>query len=370
MSQPMAHVFIVDNNTFPLHLRYQFAGTTAGIKRARYVSLYADIARVRPGDRAYFYLLRQGFYGPFRIASDGQGVWWDRLDPTFLQDRLTLRLIYRVRVVADDVYPLGISEWDALDRYLRDPEHCLWSLVYRKLKGERGCTMIFPWEDDFLLKLIRGRNERQGKALLRCEDDEHLTWNPGTGEIEVLPGSFPEYDSPNPEHISSPEGPVTKVRLASGSETHLQAFLTQNYGRFPESEIVFGPTSTLCWVGNEVACGLGMQKIDLLAINEEQNGSTFRIIELKKAPPNTQSVWQLERYIDWTKRFVLGADSSSIQPILLCRNLKRLSLSRKVANSFREFYATGLALPVKYIECTRREDSDGVRFYEVDYGVE
>ncbi len=85
--------------------------------------------------------------------------------PTFLQDRLTLRLIYRVRVVADDVYPLGISEWDALDRYLRDPEHCLWSLVYRKLKGERGCTMIFPWEDDFLLKLIRGRMSDRAKRF-------------------------------------------------------------------------------------------------------------------------------------------------------------------------------------------------------------
>lgn len=67
---------------------------------------------------------------------------------------------------------------------------------------------------------------------------------------------------------------------------------------------------------------------------------------------------------------MLGADSSNIQPILLCRNLKRLSLSRIIANSFREFNAVGLALPVKYIECTRCEDSDGVRFYEVDYGVE
>ena len=102
IKMPMAHVFIVDDNTFPVHLEYQFAGTTAGPTRQRSTSLYADIARVRPGDRAYFYLLRQGFYGPFKVDPYGQGVWWDRLYPTFLQDRLRLRLIYRVQVINDN----------------------------------------------------------------------------------------------------------------------------------------------------------------------------------------------------------------------------------------------------------------------------
>jgi hypothetical protein len=365
----MAHVFIVDENTFPVHLEYQFAGTTAGLKRLRYVPLYADIARVRPEDRVYFYLLRQGFYGPFRIDPDDQGVWWDKLDPTFLQDKLGRRLIYRVRVVADDVYPLAISEWDALDRYLRDPEHCLWSLVYRKLKGERGCTMIFPWEDDFLLALIKERNERETREPLRCRDGEHLTWDRATGEIRVVSGPFPAYNPGNPDHIGSPEDPLARLRTASGSETHLQAFLTQNYGRFPESDIVFGAESTICWVGNEVACGLGMQKIDLFVINEEQGTRKFRIIELKNDLPDAQMVWQLERYIDWTKRFVPGADSDNIQPALLCRNIRGRRPSRGVIDSFHEFNSAGFALPLEYIECSRSADSDGMTFYRVDYGA-
>lgn len=369
MPQPMAHVFIVDNNTFPVHLEYQFAGTTAGRKRRRHIGLYADIARVRPGDRAYFYLLRQGFYGPFKIDPDDQGVWWDKLDPTFLQDKLGLRLIYRVKVVADNVYPLGVSEWDALDRYLRDPERCLWSLVYRKLKGERGCTMIFPWEDDFLLKLIRDSNEREGRVPLQCREDEHLNWNPDTGEIEVVPGPFPDYDPPDRGHVSLPEDPLSKVRIASGSERHLQAYLTRNYGRFPDSEVVFGPKETIRWVGNEVACGLGMQKMDLFVINGERNSRQFGIMELKKDAPDEQSVWQLERYIDWTKRFVPGADSSNIQPILLCRNLKELPLSRETIASFQDFNEAAFALPLKYVECTRDAGSGGVRFREIEYGV-
>src|SRR4051794_5403011 len=108
MSTQMAHVFIVDADTFPIHLQYQFAGTTAGAKKQRSIGLYADIARVRPNDRAYFYLLNSGFFGPFRIDPDNRGVWWDKLDPTYLQDRLQKRLIYRIKVVADNTYPLGI----------------------------------------------------------------------------------------------------------------------------------------------------------------------------------------------------------------------------------------------------------------------
>src|SRR5256885_12903925 len=104
MPQQMAHVFIVDPATFPVHLKYQFAGTTSGLTKQRSIGLYADIARVRPGDRAYFYLLNQGFYGPFLIDPDAKGVWWDKLDPSYLQDQLHHRLIYRVAVVADNTY--------------------------------------------------------------------------------------------------------------------------------------------------------------------------------------------------------------------------------------------------------------------------
>ena len=103
-----AHVFIVDGKTFPVHLEYQFAGTSAG-GREKWFPLYADIARVRPGDRVYFYLLREGFYGPFRIDPDEGYVWWDREDTTYLQERLGRRLIYRVKVISDDPYPLPVS---------------------------------------------------------------------------------------------------------------------------------------------------------------------------------------------------------------------------------------------------------------------
>ena len=364
MPQPMAHVFIVDPSSFPIHLEYQFAGTYAATQRN--IGLYADIARVRQGDRAYFYLLKQGFYGPFRIDPNSKGVWWDKLNPTFLEQLLGRRLIYRVEVVADDTYPLAVSEWDALDRYLRDPERCIWSLVYRKLKGARGCTMIFPWEDNFLLELIKDTNEKAGRTPLRINDGRHISWNPVSNEIEIRAGSFASYDVPSDDHVSPPEDPLRDV-LLQGRESYLQAFLTGNYGHFPDSEVVFGRTETVAWVGNEVACGLGMQKIDIFVINENQNGPLFRVIELKKNPPDERTVWQLARYVDWTKRFVRDAASHNIQPILLCRNLSRLPLSPDTRRSFREFNDAELGLPIKYVECGKGEDPIEIRFREVEY---
>lgn len=359
------HVFIVDENTFPVHLEYRFAGTTAGLGISSHIGLYADIARVRPGDRVYFYRLRKGFYGPFKIDPQSKGVWWDPLNPTYLQDKLKLRLIYRVKVIADNSYPIGISEWESLDKYLRDPEKCMWSLVYRKLKGERGCTAIFPWEDEFLLELIKRKNQENGKLPLRLESNEHLTWDGDKEEIVIREGEFPPYDPPTKEHVSEPPDPLEKVLSRSGTEIHMQAFLTKNYGNFPESEIIFGPTKTLKWVGNEVACGLGMQKMDLFVINEANNEKQFRIVELKKDPPDSKTVEQFHRYIEWTKNFVKGANERNILPVLLCRNLEQQPLTSSVIDSFKEFNNKAKVLPLEYIECIK--EGENIRFLKIDY---
>lgn len=226
--------------------------------------------------------------------------------------------------------------------------------------------MIFPWEDDFLLGLIRQKNEAVGMHALEIKEGIHLTWNPSSAEIEVRKGNFPEYAPPRDDHISAPEDPAERLRLAAGSESHLQAFLTKNYGNFDNSQAIFGPTESLVWVGNEVACGVGMQKIDLFAINGDEPQRQFKVIELKIDPPTATTVFQLEKYIEWTRRFVPGATEGNIEPILLCRNLNQTPLPQDVKDSFHSFNQAHLALPVKYVECTNTRD-DSLRFLEVRY---
>ena len=60
------------------------------------------------------------------------------------------------------VYPKGVSEWEALDeiKNITSPYQMLWSLIYRKLKGNRGNTMITLYESERLISLIRNKNKQ------------------------------------------------------------------------------------------------------------------------------------------------------------------------------------------------------------------
>lgn len=65
-------------------------------------------------------------------------------------------LSYRIEIEADTVYSYGITEHEYLDDLTgkEAPYELCWSLIYRKLKGNRGCTMITPYEfEDLLCKI-------------------------------------------------------------------------------------------------------------------------------------------------------------------------------------------------------------------------
>jgi len=174
------HVFIVDVNTFRYHLEYLFAGTgakdcyidfngqeTSSLKYAaenNLVGMMADSLRVRKGDFVLFYLqqnYKEGvyegkFFGIFKIKEDLSFL--DNNDTgQYLKDRLIKSLVFRTLIEPYEVYPMGVSEWEALDeiKQIQSPNQMLWSLIYRKLKGNRGNTMITIYESERLFKLIR-----------------------------------------------------------------------------------------------------------------------------------------------------------------------------------------------------------------------
>ncbi len=116
---PTTHVFIVNEQSFPVHLRYLFAGTGAGDADEHY-ELLSDIKRVRVGDKVLFYLESRmgndgGFFGVFKIANYSPIVIHDTGSPTYLENNLGKKLIYRVRIEPDVVYSKGIAEYKALD---------------------------------------------------------------------------------------------------------------------------------------------------------------------------------------------------------------------------------------------------------------
>ena len=72
-------------------------------------------------------------------------------------------MIYRKRIAPYEVYQNGVPEWIALDKLPTYSKEILWTLIYRKMKAKRGNTMLFPWETERLMNLIRAEN--QGRAL-------------------------------------------------------------------------------------------------------------------------------------------------------------------------------------------------------------
>lgn len=143
------HVFIVNDDTFPSNLNYLFAGTGAKDKDED-IGLLFDIKRVRPDDFVIFYIeattkVKGGFYGIFKVADQKQLVFHVPRQNGF-QPNLGKKLIYRTLLEPYEVYSEGVPEWEALDKLPVYATEIQWSLIYRKLKGKRGCTPLLPWE--------------------------------------------------------------------------------------------------------------------------------------------------------------------------------------------------------------------------------
>lgn len=362
------HVFIVDENTFKYHLEYMFAGTgskenvidfnntkTSKLHHsteASLVGLMADGCRVRKDDLIIFYLQaswqHEGtFFGIFQAIEDG--IFLDNYNThQFLLNKLNKSLTFRLLIKPYEVYPEGVSEWGALDEIkgLTSPNQMLWSLIYRKLKGNRGNTMITIYESERLIDLIRKKNNFNSYPSkikdfsYDCDSNTIVSisnHNQYTGRqvpINILPRLIEKYNT------------------YKAFEAHLQMYITQHLGLGTNKSLdeclgILG--KKIEWLGNEVSCGVGMQRIDVMFSMEESNNKRFLCpIELKAVGAYEDNTRQLTRYIDWIEQYYIPNRISIIQPILICKKEEPLSDELKV--NFKNFNKRTGILPLKYIE--------------------
>ena len=363
------HVFIVDETTFRCHLKYMFAGTGAKDKdvdfnnsqgsdmypnkmhaaEAGLVLMMADCSRVRDGDLVVFYMQAVGnqegrFYGVFKASGD---AFLERSGSNqYLYNELNKNLTFRIKLSPYQVYPKGVTEWKALDeiRQVTSPCQMLWSLIYRKLKGNRGNTMITIYESERLIDLIRRENNHS--ALPESDN-----YNYENGLITISTSSCNYSGSTIPFNILPRL--IKKHLDGKAYEAHLQMYIVQNIGRNTSLDNALGISSDCVeWIGNEVSCGVGMQRIDIML--SKIQSTTQRIImpiELKAVNATENNIKQIERYIDWIEQYYIPNRMSTIQPVLICRSG---GLTDNVRQAFRHFNLTanGRYLPLKYIEYT------------------
>ena len=316
----MTHVFVVDETTFKYHLEYKFAGTGAGDKKAPFllsptdttckvttermlVGMIADISRIRIGDNIIFYLQSsQGapgtFFGVFKVVSE---PFFDENDQNnYLLNELHKGLSFRVLIDGNRVFSKGITEHEYLDslKGKNHPSDLCWSLIYRKLKGNRGCTMIMDYEFNDLLKKLENKNN--GQVI----NSDNFTFNCSTKQI-VANDTEHSYDGvKNPIDITNRL--LYKFHRHNAFESHLQAYLTANFDKAPYKNLLLPLSDQTAWIGNEVSCGVGMQRIDIMLKQETQTDVYIKVIELKDEPPYRAIIdYQIPWYLEWLSDYVL-----------------------------------------------------------------
>ncbi|MFH0992696.1 MAG: hypothetical protein V1799_22080 [bacterium] len=382
------HVFIVNESSFPIHLQYLFAGTGAA-DADDHAGLLADIKRIRPGDRVIFYLetkesagIDGGFFGAFKVADLYPLVVHDNGNPTYLEQQLGKKLIYRVRLEPTDVYAKGVVEYQALDDLPIYAKEILWSLIYRKLKGQRGCTPLTLEESNRLMDMIQRANNGH---LTTYTNTDGFTYDPAAQEIRVVPNGRHAYGGhTNPTSLILPEA-LRLARAGRAFEVYLQGYFTENAGLSVNATLdaITGPANQIIWLGNEVKCGVGMRSIDVFSLlNLPRNIRQHRIIELKDEQVSPSITRQLFKYVNWTSQYIQGAINANIQPIVVAseipntgsNRLKRkkfelnmctTSFWQEIRDAFNDFNMRNLAMPILYYEYAFQNQV--INFVQVQY---
>lgn len=337
----MTHVFIVNDTTFKYHLEYMFAGTGAncdapfledpnyqnprrkedGLTAAserNLAAMVADISRVRTGDKVIFYLQagsNEGrFYGVFKAVG---GPFYDSNDDNYLSSEMGKNLNLRIRIEPDEVYANGASEHKALDLLdgINHPSEMCWSLIYRKLKGNRGCTMVTDYEAAKLIEKIKAENSNV--AL----DGASFTYDVNQEKIVPADETFQYRGETKP--VSVKDRLLIKYLRRNAFESHLQAYIVQNCLAEPLCGILNIDAEKAVWIGNEVSCGVGMQRMDVVTVQEDERRVTINVIELKdEAPCESIITYQLPWYIDWVKNYwrpLYAGKEITINPIVIAK---------------------------------------------------
>ncbi len=383
------HVFIVDLVTFKYHLEYMFAGTGAKNEKVDFnnsptshlnptienmlVGMIADANRVRKDDLIIFYVqqnLQKGiyegkFFGIFKAKQD-----WSFLDNNdegqYLKNELVKSLTFRTLIEPYKVYPEGVTEWEALDeiKHIQSPNQMLWSLIYRKLKGNRGNTMITIYESERLCQLIRNKNNRTELP----HNSKLLSFDADTQRIINSDEPLRQYTGRREEFNIFPRL-QKKFSNRKSFEPHLQSYIVRNIGKGLNKSLdsLLPDKCSIEWIGNEVSCGVGMQRIDVMLSLVDNEQRLIIPIELKACDPNEDNIIQTQRYIDWIEQYYIPNRQSDIQPLLIAKKIDNTSPKfKRVVQSFNGFnsFNQQRCKSLKYMEYEVTDSSINFRMVE------
>lgn len=292
------------------------------LKSKAFIGMIQDICRIRVDDEVFFYVCRNGksegeFFGVFKIIKVGT----EKIPFAFesnnseeaknISKKLEKTLQFRVKIAPKNVYKKGVPETRILDSFdgkTKAKDLC-WSLIYRKLKGERGCTPITEAESTKLKKELENINEEApwGSTNYYSFDTKKRIINT---------------EQPSSEHVVNLSHVDIKTKIEEigiKSESILQTYILSS-DKIKQKFVT--SSSEIIWVGNEVFCSFGNSKIDILIVSKNKNNYVISPIELKNCPLKPNDKEQILRYKEWCnihKKSFIPAEGAKIKikPILV-----------------------------------------------------
>lgn len=157
---------------------------------------------------------------------------------------------------------------------------------------------------------------------------------------------------------------IYKKNRGNAYESHLQAYILQNLFNISCLKI---NEDKITWIGNEVSCGVGMQSIDICFIQENNKAVNIAICELKDEQPVEYIKYQLEKYVEWVKDYIIPTYNKKIiiNPIIIAPEpkVKTKEMFKSIKDSLIYKSEKVEVKKIKYIEF--EEKNNEMLFREV-----
>jgi len=341
-----AHVFITDNDTFPIVRDNSFWGV--GVKgipnsfekvikdnlknvRKPYFGMIGDILGTRIGDIVFLYERQVGFHGIYKIASK----------PFF--DSTPIGCVNETWPIRVKIDCLNYFSQPVPEDYLfstKEYESKFWGWFYRKIQGARGVNTINPEAAEALIELLVKIN---GNAMNK-------------------PDWIKSYASKNVTEITLPLDNDGKVYL----EDILRTWLIANIDNPKREDLreIFGPTDDLEWFANNVPYHVTRKNIDILCYHKNIKYTgfplryKFSVVELKRDTAKDKDVSQVIEYSKWVAGRLAGSEIETVHPILIAFDFNNKAKLKAQNSDFSERGISFFRYQVK---------SGDIKFEKVDY---
>ena len=411
--KPKAHLFVVDDDTMPVHIQKGFCGIIKIQQRNRADNLniaffgqMADIMNIKIGDLVYFYMLTKGQRKFFRLQDEDN---FDKLEQGYYG---VFKVVGRLFFSEDEVkgiYPLenyyifGSTENQNYSRfslnvggkivkppilYVRIPikpiehyedlenksvddnqayidktdEGMLSTLLFKKIKRigeERSITPILPEEASKIARLIF--KQKRKNFPLNIDHSNLITNNDPEKEVKLI--------------LSSADGQNFDL------EAMLESYILQRLNNdLPLSGLddIIGDRNEIEFCGNQIQYGISGNKVDVLLLHKKElGGSTaYRykatVIELKRDQIRKEDITQIIDYQKWVAQLTTFNNLKAIQPVLIGKKIS-IGINQATKNKIREalekINELGVSTPL-FFEYVLSGSGEGMEVSFTRYSIE